>query len=155
MMYSKAWSSFSGVSVASFSQSSEQTTMSSAVSSGKSDSRGPAPWAWSGSLSRAISMAVQDKRSIVVIARQDKVRSVPKGQVKLDTYRQRPYCAVVDQLEPLWFLANSALPTLGIPCRIVEGALRKVWLLVLVPVRWIESRFRFKVRQDKARGRSW
>src|SRR5271170_1853002 len=98
-------------------------------------------------------MAVQDKRSIVVIARQDKVRSVPKGQVKLDTYRQRPYCAVVDQLEPLWFLANSALPTLGIPCRIVEGALRKVWLLVPVLVRWIESRFRFRVRSRQGETR--
>jgi len=34
-----------------------------------------------------------------------------------DTYQQRPYCAVVDQLEPLQVLADSALPTPGIPCR--------------------------------------
>jgi hypothetical protein len=35
----------------------------------------------------------------------------------LDTYQQRPYCVVIDQLEPLQFSADSALPTPGIPCR--------------------------------------
>ena len=34
-----------------------------------------------------------------------------------DMYQQRPYCTVVNQLEPLWFSANSVLPILGIPCR--------------------------------------
>src|SRR5271167_2894933 len=86
-MYWKARSSFSGVSVASFSHSRVQTTASSAVSVGKVDSRCPAPWAWSGSLSRAIVAGARQvnflrQGSIVEIARQDKTRSEVKGGVK-------------------------------------------------------------------------
>jgi hypothetical protein len=50
--------------VASFSQSSEQTAASSAVSLGKSESRGPASCGGLSSLSRAMLMAVQGKAGL-------------------------------------------------------------------------------------------